>query len=232
MGDGSKVSLRGDMVESSNSKATLPPLLEVGVTGEVVRMVGGLAFLDSVGEKLPCDTSFDNLGAGDESMGEASKLGLDTIDGEVLGITGDEVGIIGEVPSIDGDRLSPISGVFPSGSPLLLFFVPKLFLSQFVALPILLPLSSTSCPKPRPSKRSALATDPIRGDSVTIVIVERERGTLSSIGVSGAISTNSSSKRCDGSSASCRLLIRSRRVWSNLTLSISTSWASPSSFRV
>lgn len=141
VGLGSNVSLRGETVGSSNSNAKVPGEVGAGMTGEVVIMVGGLAFLASVGESPPLDEfgAHVDVVASDGSMGEAASCGLCLSAGEVV------YGRTGETPSIEGDRLPPISGVSPSDpDPCRLFFVPKLFFSQFVALPIRFPPSSTS----------------------------------------------------------------------------------------
>ena len=139
----------------------------------------------------------------------------------------------GDVAKNEGEGDSPFSFRF--------FCFPKLFLSQLVALPIRLALASSTSPpfstlpKPNPSNRSALLKDPVRGESATIVMVDRDLGIPPSIGVRKVGSSDSKPSVSDGargSSSSCRFLIRSRRVWSNCTLSISTSCATPSSLDV
>jgi len=70
----SKLSLRGDIVGSSNSKAKFPGEVGAGLTGEVVMIVGGLAFLSSVGDRIPLEQSIDDLEAGSLREGEASSL--------------------------------------------------------------------------------------------------------------------------------------------------------------
>lgn len=140
---------------------------------------------------------------------------------------------LSEVKEGEGD--SPLS--------FLSFCFPKDFLSQLVALPIL-PLVSISAvglstfPNPSPRSFSALFTDPVRGDSATMVMVDRLLGMplTPSIGVKNRSSSLSASSSASdaalGSSWSCLFLILSKRVWSNCTLSISTSCAIPSSFLV
>jgi len=114
-----------------------------------------------------------------DSVEDSAGVGLDPNAGPKAAPTEDVAGAkgpganVGEVPKI-GEV--PIKGDF-------FFLVPKLFLSQLVALPMtLFGCSSTSTPpfctspNPRPSSRSALLLEAARGESETIVMVDLDLG--------------------------------------------------------
>ena len=139
----------------------------------------------------------------------------------------------------DGDSLGEFDGEFDSegegeGEPdrLPFFFLfAKLFFNHPFALPIRV-LSSTSSspilpstvPSPNPRSRSALLVVR-RGDSVTIVIVDLDRGIPSPEDARNGDSSLSDEpfEAFLGSSSAYRLRMLSRRVWSKRTESISTS---------
>jgi hypothetical protein len=151
------VSLRGDMVGSSNSNANDPG---VDVAGEEVVILGGLAFrsLPSVGEPL-ADRSLDWLAGESDSAGEARsggrRSGLD-LRGAAFPPDG-EATAPGEVKGMSGDESARLGlGDLPGDSSSLRFFLfPKLFFSQFVAFPTRFS-SALSMPSPSPRSRSAL----------------------------------------------------------------------------